>query len=116
VAFFTLTVKIAESVKMSMALGLAARSVTVVGVSALERSLPATVALSSATSPHDAPQRVNDMTTKKVGHNSSQRLERGRFAKLLAAGYSIEVTPSPERKAIETKTPASSATARPSKT
>jgi hypothetical protein len=34
------------------------------------------------------------MTTKKVDDNSGQRLERGRFAKLLAAGYTIEVKPS----------------------
>ncbi len=39
------------------------------------------------------------MTTKKADKTQSgQKLERGRFARLLAAGYTVEVTPSPERK------------------
>jgi hypothetical protein len=56
------------------------------------------------------------MTTKKVEDTGSiKRLERGRFAKLLAAGYTVEVKPSPKRKAIATNPPESSPDPRPSK-
>ncbi len=44
-----------------------------------------------------------------------QKLERGRFAKMLAAGYTIEVKPSPKRKTSKSTTAKPSAASRPSK-
>jgi hypothetical protein len=42
-----------------------------------------------------APLRVNAMTTKKADTpKAAKQLERGRFARLLADGFEIEVTPS----------------------
>ena len=56
------------------------------------------------------------MTTKKADKAKSRpKLERGRFAKMLAAGYAIEVKPSLERKTNESTTARTSAASRPSK-
>ena len=57
------------------------------------------------------------MTTMKVDTTkSAQKLERGRFARVLAAGYTIEVKPSRKPKASNATTAKSPRTSRPSKT
>lgn len=56
------------------------------------------------------------MNTKKADTpKSRQPLERGRFAKLLAAGYTIEVEPSPKRAKRDVPSARSSAAGRRSK-
>jgi hypothetical protein len=54
------------------------------------------------------------MTTKKADTTKSvQRLERGRFAKLLADGYTIEVKRSPKRATSQSTTSESPANSQP---
>ena len=56
------------------------------------------------------------MTTKKADTTKSgQKLERGRFAKMFAAGYTIEVKPSGKHKASKATTARPAAASRPSK-